>query len=41
MLKFQSLWPPNIKYDSLEKTLLLGKIECRKRKEVTEDEMVG
>ena len=27
--------------DSLEKTLLLGKIEGRKRREVTEDEMVG
>ena len=27
--------------DSLEKTLMLGKIEVRKEKGVTEDEMVG
>ena len=27
--------------DSLEKTLILGKIEGRKEKGVTEDEMVG
>ena len=27
--------------DSLEKTLMLGKIEGRKRREATEDEMVG
>ena len=27
--------------DSLEKTLMLGKIEDRRRKGVTEDEMVG
>ena len=27
--------------DSLEKTLMLGKIEGRKRRGVTEDEMVG
>ena len=27
--------------DSLEKTLMLGKIECREEEEVTEDEMVG
>ena len=27
--------------DSLEKTLMLGKIECRRRRAVKEDEMVG
>jgi len=27
--------------DSLEKTLMLGKIEDRRRKRMTEDEMVG
>ena len=27
--------------DSLEKTLMLGKIEGRRRREVAEDEMVG
>ena len=27
--------------DSLEKTLMLGKIEGRRRREVTEDEMAG
>ena len=27
--------------DSLEKTLMLGKIEGRRRRGVTEDEMVG
>ena len=27
--------------DSLEKTLMLGKIEDRRRREQTEDEMVG
>ena len=27
--------------DSVEKTLLLGKIEGRRRREVAEDEMVG
>ena len=27
--------------DSLEKTLMLGKIESRRRRGVTEDEMVG
>ena len=24
------LWPPDAKIDSLEKTLMLGKIECRR-----------
>ena len=26
------LWPPDVKTDSLEKTLMLGKIEGRRRK---------
>ena len=26
------LWPPDVKTDSLEKTLMLGKIEGRKRR---------
>ena len=26
------LWPPDVKRDSLEKTLMLGKIEGRKRR---------
>ena len=26
------LWPPDVKNDSLEKTLMLGKIESRRRK---------
>ena len=34
------LWPPDAKTDSLEKTLMLGKIEGRRRREATEDEMV-
>ena len=34
------LWPPDAKNDSLEKTLMLGKMESRK-KGATEDEMVG
>ena len=29
------------KADSLEKTLMLGKIEGKRRRRVTEDEMVG
>ena len=33
------LWPPDAKTGSLEKTLILGKIEGKKR--VTKDEMVG
>ena len=33
-------WPPDVRTDSLEKTLMLGKIEGGK-KETTEDEMVG
>ena len=35
------LWPPDWKTDSLEKTLMLGKIEGRRRKGKTEDEIVG
>ena len=35
------LWPPHVKIDSFEKTLMLGKIEGRRRKGMTEDEMVG
>ena len=27
--------------NSLEKTLMLGKIECRRKRRVIEDEMVG
>ena len=26
------LWPPNVKSDSLEKTVMLGKIESRRRR---------
>ena len=26
------LWPPDVKSDSLEKTLMLGKIEVRRRR---------
>ena len=39
------LWPPDVRTDSLEKTLMLGKISRRRgrqeEKETTEDEMVG
>ena len=35
------LWPLNAKTASLEKTLRLGKIEGRRRRWTTEDEMVG
>ena len=34
------LWPPDAK-GSFEKTLTLGKIEGRRKKGATEDEMVG
>ena len=46
-LKLPRLWPPDLRTDSLEKTLMLGKIEGRRRKGrqeekgMTEDEMVG
>ena len=35
------LWPPDRRTDSLEKTLMLRKIEGRRRKTTTEDETVG
>ena len=35
------LWPPRGRADSLEKTLMLGKIEGGEKKGMTEDEMVG
>ena len=35
------LWLPDTKADSLEKTLILGKIEGRRRRGVAEDETVG
>ena len=35
------LWPPDVKNDSLEKTLLLGKDWRQEDKGMTEDEMVG
>ena len=36
------LWPPDAKNDSLEMTLMLGKIEGgREEKGTTEDEMAG
>ena len=36
------LWPPDVKSDSLEKTLMLGKTEGRtKEKGATEGETVG
>ena len=34
------LWPPDVKTDSLEKTLILGKIEGGRRRG-RQDEMVG
>ena len=41
MLKLQSFDLLMRRTNSLEKTLMLGKIEDRKRKGTTEDEMVG
>ena len=35
------LWPPDANNWLIEKTLMLGKIEGRKEKVTTEDEMVG
>ena len=35
------LWPPDAKADSFEKTLMLGQIDGRRRKGMTEDEMAG
>ena len=40
-LKFQYFGHLIQRTDSLEKTLMLGKIEGRRRKGMTEDEMVG
>ena len=40
-LKFQSFSHLIQRTDSLEKTLMLGKIQGRKKREATEDEMVG
>ena len=34
------LWPPDTKSDSFEKTLMLGKLEDRRRR-AQQDEMVG
>ena len=34
------LWPPNANTDSLKKTLMLGKIEARRRRG-RQDEMIG
>ena len=41
MLKFQYFGHLMQRADSLEKTLMLGKPEGRRRKGTTEDEMVG
>ena len=41
MLKLQYFGPLMQRADSLEKTLMLGKIEGRRRWGLTEDEMVG
>ena len=40
-LKLQNLGHLMRRTDSLEKTLMLGKIEGRRRRMMTEDEMVG
>ena len=40
-MKLQYFGHPMRRTDSLEKTLMLGKIEGRRKKETTEDEMVG
>ena len=41
MLKLQYFGYLMQRTDSLEKTLMLGKIEGRRRRGMTEDEMVG
>ena len=41
MLKLQYFGHPMQRTDSSEKTLMLGKIESRRRRGMTEDEMVG
>ena len=40
-VKFQYFGPLMRRADSLEMTLMLGKIEGRRKRGVTEDEMVG
>ena len=35
------LWPPDVKNRPLEKTLMLGKTEDKRRRGAAEDEMVG
>ena len=40
-LKLQDFGPLTGRTDSLEKTRILGKIECGRRRGMTEDEMVG
>ena len=40
-LKLQYFGHPMQTADSLEKTLMLGKIESKRRRGMTEDEMVG
>ena len=37
----QILWPPDVKIQLMEKTLMLGKTEGKKEKGAAEDEMVG
>ena len=37
----QIFWPPDAKSHTLEKTLMLGKIEGKRRKGMTENEVVG
>ena len=39
--KIPILWPLMQRVDSLEKTLMLGKTEDRRKRGTTEDEMVG
>ena len=41
MLKIQQFGQPMLRADSLEKNLMLGKIKGRRKKGMTEDEMVG
>ena len=41
MLKLQHFEHQMYRDDSLEQTLMMGKIEGRRRRGVTEDEMVG
>ena len=39
-LKLQYFWPPDAKSQLMEKTLMLGKIEGKRRTGVAEEEMV-